>query len=76
MSVLSLLNGLQHILVETEREGASQDGQSRIGNDGYDRDNRQRKEDGEHSTKNNAAFTRVAPVHQIHNYQKNMNAFD
>lgn len=38
MSILSLLNGLQDILVESEREGARQDGQCRIGNDGHDRD--------------------------------------
>ena len=71
MSILSLLNGLQHILVETERESANQDGQSRVGDDGHDRDDGQRKEDGEGSAENNAAFTRVTPVHQIHNCQKN-----
>ena len=67
MTILGLLNSLQDILVETEGEGASQDDQSRVRDDGHDRNDRKWQEDGQNGSKDDAALAGIAPVDQIRN---------
>ena len=71
MAILGLLNDLQHALVQTEGECSNEDGQSRIRDDGHDRDDRQRQEDSQDSTQDYAALARVAPVNQVENCTTN-----
>lgn len=71
MTILGLLNGLQHILVQAEGEGAGQNGQGRVRDDGHDGDNREGKENGQDGSQDDAALARVAPVDQIRNCKSN-----
>lgn len=67
MAVLSLLNGLEHILVESEGEGDGQNSESRVRDDGNDWDHRKWQEDSQNGTEHDATLAGIPPVHQVRN---------
>ena len=65
MSILGLLDSLQNVLVEPERERNGQNGQRAVREDRDERHDRQRQEHGQDRAEDNAGLAAISPVNQF-----------
>jgi len=68
MPILSFLNGLENILVDSESKCSSKNSQGSIGNHANEWEEGQSEQDDKGCAENNSRFLGISPIHQFAHY--------